>query len=278
MQLGHKAKIIQVPVPTPTLYPHTTTNCYLIGNEYESLLVDAGYDRKETKVEIEKAIEQNHLARPEKIILTHSHRDHAPGVRQLSDWSPTVYCHKNEKRGIIEAISPISKISYIADEATLNIASLKLVVLHGPGHTSGQINIYIPSEQILLAGDNIVAEGTTWIGPPEGNMSEYIQTLNRLKRLKLTCIGPGHGQWIKNPYEQLEFVLKRRLQRENQIKSLLVNHEYLTATQLTEKIYENTIHPSVFYVAKKTIEAHLIKLINEGTVGQKDLNYFIVGS
>lgn len=275
MQVGHRIKIVQVPVPTPTLYPHTTTNCYLIGNEKESLLVDAGYDRKETRDKIKKAINENNLAQPRAVVLTHSHRDHAPGVRQFRDWAPTVYCHKDEKQDILKAISPITSISCLQDGATLRIADVDLTIIHGPGHTAGHLNVFIPSEQVLLAGDNIVANGTTWIGPPEGNMSDYMQTLNRLKQLKLAKIGPGHGQWVLNPYEQIEFVLTRRLQRENQIKALLKKYNQQTATQLTEKIYEDTIHPSIFYVATKTIEAHLIKLLTEDTVIQRGIHYSI---
>ncbi len=94
-------------------------------------------------------------------------------------------------------------------------------------------------------------------------MSDYIHTLNRLKQLKLTRIGPGHGEWVQNPYEHIEFVLNRRLHRENQIKSLLKEHKTLTSSRLTELIYENTIDPSVFNVAKRTTEAHLIKLMKE---------------
>ncbi|MEB1806957.1 MAG: MBL fold metallo-hydrolase [Bacillaceae bacterium] len=275
MQIGHKIKIIQVPVPTPTLYPHTTTNCYLIGNENKSLLVDAGYDRKETRDKIEKTIKENNIAQPSAVVLTHSHRDHAPGVRQFRDWAPTVYCHKHEKQDILKAISPLTSISCLQDGATLQIADVDLTIIHGPGHTSGHLNVFIPSEQVLLAGDNIVANGTTWIGPPDGNMSDYIQTLNRLKQLPLAKIGPGHGQWVTNPYEQIDFVLNRRLQREDQIKMLLQQYKQLTAAQLTEKIYENTIHPSVFHVATKTIEAHLIKLLTEDLVTKRGIYYAI---
>lgn len=275
VQIENKIKIIRVPIPTPTLKPHTTTNCYLIGNEQESILVDAGYDQQETKQELKKAIMENGLANPKSIILTHSHRDHAPGVRQLIDWSPIVYCHHNERQAIEEAIAPMNELSLLNDGDFIQIAGVGMTVIHGPGHTAGQLNLYIPSEEILIAGDNIVAEGTTWIGPPEGDMIDYLHTLNRLKKLKLTRIGPGHGEWVLNPYEQIEFIIQRRIYRESQIKSLLEKHKHLTSTSLTKMIYENTIHPSIFDVAKRTIEAHLIKLMKEGSVVLQNSVYSI---
>ncbi|MFA8439546.1 MBL fold metallo-hydrolase [Pueribacillus sp. YX66] len=269
-------KIIRVPIETPTLWPHTTTNSYLIGNNEESLLVDAGYDKEVTRKVLEQMLQKYGLAIPKAILLTHSHPDHAPGVRQLIGWSPIVYCHSHEKDAIESAISPVNQIELLRDGDQLTIAGMKLQVIHGPGHTKGQLNLYIPSKQILLAGDNIVAEGTTWIGPPEGNMREYLHTLQRLKQLPLSKIGPGHGDWVEQPYEHIDFVIKRRLLRENQIQKLLREHKKLTASNLTKLIYKDTIHPSIFDVAQRTIEAHLIKLIEEDKVTKQCSEYFIV--
>ncbi|MFJ7726423.1 MBL fold metallo-hydrolase [Neobacillus sp. NPDC097160] len=273
MKLGNKLKIIRVPILTPTLLPHTTTNCYLIGNEQESILVDAGFDQTDTKIALHREIKKNDLAIPRSIILTHSHPDHAPGVLQLVDWEPVVYCHRQEKQATIKAIAPWKQISYLEDGDKISIAGEEIMIIHAPGHTAGQLNLYIPSKQILLAGDNIVAEGTSWIGPPDGDMSDYIQTLSMLKQLKLNKIGPGHGEWVENPYEHIEFVLERRLYRENQIKSLLKDHGSLTVGHLTNLIYDKLPHPNVFEVAKRTTEAHLIKLIKEGSVTQLDTHY-----
>ncbi|MBV7504839.1 MBL fold metallo-hydrolase [Bacillus sp. sid0103] len=273
--MANKIKIIRVPISTPTLLPHTTTNCYLIGNEKESLLVDAGFDQQDTRIELERAIKENGLATPNSIILTHSHPDHAPGVRQLLDWSPIVYCHHHEEQATLAAISPWDNLSFLNDEDIIKIADEEITIMHAPGHTAGQLNLYIPSKQVLIAGDNIVAEGTSWIGPPDGDMTDYFQTLNRLKQLRLSKIGPGHGKWVLNPYDHIEFVLNRRLYRENQIISLLKKHNQLTAVNLTQMIYDKLPHPSVFEVAKRTTEAHLIKLMKEGSVSLHDSFYSI---
>lgn len=270
MERTEKIKVVRVPIETPTLWPHTTTNSYLIGNEKESILIDAGYDNQETKEKIEEVLQNYNFAVPKKIVLTHSHIDHAPGVKRLADWEPIVYCHPLESSEIEKAIYPYKRIQYLNDNDMLTIAGTNLSIIHGPGHTKGHLNIYIPSLKILIAGDNVVAQGTTWIGPPEGNMSDYLNTLNRLKCLWLNKIGPGHGDWINNPYEHLDFVINRRLHRENQIQSLLKEHGKLSASELTKLIYQDTIHPSIFGVAERTTEAHLIKLIDEGKVTKQN--------
>jgi endoribonuclease LACTB2 len=266
-------KIIRVPIPTPTLWPHTSTNCYLIGNEQESILLDAGYDQPETKQNLGEAIAKHGLATPRRILLSHFHPDHAPGVRQLVDWEATILCHVKEKQAILDAISPIKDVFVLDDNHELTVAGVKLKVLHAPGHTSGHLNVYIPSEKVLLAGDNILGEGTTWIGKPDGDMTDYIQSLKRLQNLEINKLGPGHGDWVLAPHQQIQFVLDRRLQREQQIKALLAKRKTATSADLTKLIYQDNIHPSVFEVARRTTEAHLIKLVNEGVVAQEDSHY-----
>lgn len=268
-------QIVRVPIPTPTLWPYQTTNCYLIGNENESILVDAGYDQEETFIELEKVLLLTGMKRPHSIVLTHYHPDHAPGVKQLLEWNATVFCHNDELESIQTAISSVCHVERLIDQEQFLIDNEAVTILHTPGHTKGHISLYVPSRKTLIAGDNIVAEGTSWIGPPDGDMADYLQTLTRFKKLDIVKIGPGHGDWVTNPYEHIEFVINRRLEREAQIQKLLIIHEYLTSTELTTYIYQDTIHPSLFEVAKKTVEAHLTKLIQDGKVMQMGESYRI---
>jgi endoribonuclease LACTB2 len=266
-------KVIRVAIPTPTLWPHTSTNCYLIGNEQESILVDAGYDQAVTKSELNKTLKEHNLAQPKGIVLTHYHPDHAPGVSQLTDWASPIYCHALEEQKMREVIGPSTKLSFLEDGDFLLVAGHKVEILHAPGHTAGHLNLYLPGKELLIAGDNLVAEGTTWIGRPDGDMALYMQSLRKAKHLRLAKVGPGHGEWIQQPYEHIDFVLNRRILREKQIISLLEEHGQLEVESLTKLIYDGSIHPSVFEVAKRTTEAHLEKLQNEGKVLFRDCTY-----
>ena len=139
MQKKQEIKVIRVPIPTPTLFPHTTTNCYLIGNDQDCILVDAGYDQEETRTLLEKVISEHGLATPKKIILTHSHPDHAPGVRRLVDWSPLVHCHFDEKEGTLAAISPWQDVSFLNDGDLIKVADEEIMVIHGPGQPNTKV-------------------------------------------------------------------------------------------------------------------------------------------
>lgn len=268
-------KIVRIPIPPPSNGEFTSlsSNTYIIGNQKETVLIDAGFNDQLTKDAINNAIDENDFAIPGRIILTHAHPDHAPGVHQFSDWPVIVYCHVQEEKAVKKAIPYKVPIKQLNDNDTIFIDNAELKIIHSPGHTPGHISIYIPSEKILIAGDNIVAEGTTWVGAPDGDMLDYIQTLKKLNELHIKKIGPGHGDWVLKPHEQINFVIERRLHRENQIISLLQEHTQLTSTELTNLIYQDTIHPKVVEFAKRTIEAHLLKLIKENIVKEENASF-----
>jgi ribonuclease/clavin/mitogillin len=145
------------------------------------------------------------------------------------------------------------------------VGRVTLTVLHAPGHTRGQINVWFEQEKILFAGDNVVGEGTTWIGPPDGNLSAYLDTLRRLQTFGAKRIAPGHGGMVENPAEKIAFLIERRLLRERQILTLL-REKNRTSEELTQIIYKDQIPPFLFSIAERTVIGHLDKLAGEGKV------------
>ncbi|ASV69783.1 MBL fold metallo-hydrolase [Cytobacillus sp. FSL W7-1323] len=259
--------VLRIPIPTPTLWPYTTTNSYIIGNKEETLIIDTGYNQPITRETLHTALKKHELPIPKAILLTHGHKDHSPGVKQLLDWQIPIFAHPLEEPEIRRNVQ-IDHLHYLSDHEEISIGDESLIALHLPGHSSGHLSFYLPSKKILLAGDNLIEKGTSWIGTPDGNMKDYFITLEKIKSLSLTMVGPGHGDWINNPYEHIDYVLNRRIQREEQILQILKENEPLLLHEITNKIYAGHIHPSNKVVAEKTTEAHLIKLIEERKVIQ----------
>ncbi len=95
---------------------------------------------------------------------------------------------------------------------------------------------------MLLSGDNVVGDGSTWIGPPDGDMTEYLRTLALLKQLPARIIAPGHGPPLDEPSAKIDALIRRRLQREEQIASLLAGG-VATVERLVDVLYLARAYP-----------------------------------
>ncbi|MFC4767102.1 MBL fold metallo-hydrolase [Effusibacillus consociatus] len=266
----------RLPVSTPTLYPATTTNVYIVESEGTAWIIDAGYENPEAAKTILTYITQLAVKKVAGILLTHHHPDHSPGAKALADfYQCPIACHPLEVQPIEEKIAPF-KVDFTLQEGdSVQAGDINLTVLHTPGHTHGHLNFWLEEEKVLFSGDNIVAEGTTWIGPPDGDLTAYLASLERLQELQPSLIAPGHGDIIRNPSEKIEFFIQRRLERERQILELLSQNPF-RLEQLVDTIYRDQVHPSVIWVAERTILGHLEKLQKEKKVRQKDDRYVLI--
>ena len=89
-----------------------------------------------------------------------------------------------------------------------------LEVLHTPGHASDHLCFFLEEERVLFTGDTVLSGSTTVINPPDGNMAAYLQSLDRLKKRRLTRLCPGHGDVIEDPKSMLGEYIEHRLARE----------------------------------------------------------------
>ncbi len=257
-----------------------TTNLYLLGFK-NLVLIDTGYQDPGLVKFLKDFLEQN-SARLEKILLTHGHLDHTSNLKQIkSELEPEIIAHIKakpplEQRGRAEQID-----QWIEEEKSLESELGKIQILHTPGHSPGHISLYLESLGVLFTGDLVVGEGTSLVGPPEGDMQEYLNSLERVKKLELKIILPGHGPIITEPYQHLNNLIEHRQLREVQILKLL-QQAPLTAQELVEKIYVGMIHPALHRAAKITVLGHLSKLEQEGKVkaepGEKEPNYQLLVS
>ena len=87
--------------------------------------------------------------------------------------------------------------------------------MHTPGHARGHLCFHEERTGTLISGDNIVGLGSVLIDPPEGNMRDYLQSLERMRALpNLSVIFGGHGPAIANPYAKIDEYISHRLERE----------------------------------------------------------------
>ncbi|MBI2360006.1 MAG: MBL fold metallo-hydrolase [Deltaproteobacteria bacterium] len=243
------------------------TNQYLLGREAITV-IDVALPSPDNIDGILAEAEAMGGKRIEKILLTHIHRDHCGGALALK-----------KRCGAKLGISRL-RAGYLGGEDlvysqgdTIDYDGGRLEVVHTPGHESGHCCFYEPERQILFTGDHILGRGTTVIAPPDGDMVQYLRSLEKLSRLKLYRLFPGHGPVIEDPHGKIREYIEHRLMRERQIMDAL-REGHRTTASMVEAIYTDTPAP-LHSIARRSVEAHLRKLIQEGRVRRDGELYFL---
>ena len=113
---------------------------------------------------------------------------------------------------------------------------------------------------------------TVVIGPPDGNMNQYIQSLEKLKNYDIEKIAPGHGDILENPHEVADWIISHRLEREKKVFLALKEASRGTPESLVERVYDD-VDSSLFPIAKASLLAHLIKLEEDKVIAKEGEEY-----
>ena len=257
----------KITAPNPGVFTGGGTNTYLVGRE-DLTLIDPGPNIKEHIDEIIR-VGENKIKR---ILVTHTHTDHSPAALPISKVLDVPMYGR-----LIDGESSWEDETFIPD-VILNDADIiktdeyTLEVIHTPGHASNHLCFLIKELNCLITGDHIMDGSTVVIGPPDGNMADYLESLNKLFKYKIDCLAPGHGNFMYEPKKVIESIIRHRLSREAKVLRRLEDVGDIDLESLTAIVYEDVpeqLHP----IAKFSLEAHLLKLLNEGVI-KKDNNNF----
>jgi glyoxylase-like metal-dependent hydrolase (beta-lactamase superfamily II) len=197
-------------------------------------------------------------AREIRILLTHSHSDHAGAARGLAQ----------ETGG-----SLFAPASYqLPEGADVSIESLKegdrvptdqgdLVALEVPGHTQDHLAFHWVEAGALFVGDLLLGRGTTtWIGEYPGCVEDYLDSLEKVGSLGAAVIYPSHGPPITSPASKLELFRRHRLDRLEEVRAARKEHPEADAVELAATIYGSEVPPKLVKAAKASVEAALFHL------------------
>ena len=243
------------------------TNTYLVGKE-EVTVIDPG-------PAMQKHIDVITAAAPniKQILVTHTHPDHSPGVRLLKEKLdiPAYGMLTNSSKNQDQTFSPERILD---DGEVFQEEEFSIEVVHTPGHASNHLCFILKEEKLIFTGDHIMNGSTVVIGPPDGNMKQYIQSLEKLKEYDVEKIAPGHGELLENPHEVADWIINHRLEREKKVFQALQEATKGTPDTLVEKVYDD-VDPSLFPIAKASLLAHLIKLEEDQLIYSSGEEYFI---
>lgn len=249
--------------PNPSMMTGPGTNTLLLSGTEGTIVIDPGDPDPEHLERIVREGEARGGIRH--ILITHGHPDHVGGAAELRDRTG-VPISAFSRKGV-----PLADHK-IPDGTTFDLGDTTLHAIHTPGHRFDHLCFWLEREGILFAGDVVAGAGTVVIIPPEGHMGVYLQTLKRLQQLPIARIVPAHGPTIEDPQAKLSEYIAHRQERERQIIDALSQFGHAaTLKELVRLVYKDT-DPKLYAMAARSLEAHLIKLQEEGRAqvnGQK---------
>lgn len=187
-------------------FNHFGTNCYILSDEQgAALIIDACFTTEAEAAKLTDFVTTNNL-QPKLIALTHPHPDHIGGVAYLkSRYNIPLAMHSADKELLDSAptfgarmgfnIEPLVAEIDLAEQKTLEVGSLRVEVIHTPGHSKGGVCFYEPTGGILLSGDTLFAGSIGRSDLPGGDYDELMRSIVE----QLLHLGggvkvyPGHG-------------------------------------------------------------------------------------
>jgi glyoxylase-like metal-dependent hydrolase (beta-lactamase superfamily II) len=244
------------------------TNQYVVGKE-NVIVIDVALSADSNLDGILEQVEAMGAKRIDKILLTHIHSDHCGGALALRKRCGAKLGIHRSRRGYLGG----EDFQY-DDNERISFGEGELHVLHTPGHESGHCCFYESADKVLFSGDNILGYGTAVIRPPDGNMTDYLKSLERLLGFDISLILPGHGPLIGKPEEKIREYIKHRLEREQQVLAALRGGRD-SIGDITQMIYID-VSPALQRVAEFSVQAHLEKLMREGRVKREGSRYLLL--
>ncbi len=208
------------------------------------------------------------------ILVTHTHRDHAPGAALLkaATGAEIVGCRHREARAADPSLPTLDAafdLRYrpdrvLAEEDAVEGPDYRLVALATPGHTSDHLAFALPAEQALFSGDHVMAWSTTVVAPPDGSMRSYMASLRKLQERDDAIFWPGHGGPVRNPRAFVKALIVHRQWREAAILRRVAAGD-ATVPALIASLYRD-LAPSLRGAAGLSVLAHLVDLVADGAV------------
>lgn len=272
--LAEGLRCILAPNPSPMTY--WGTNTYLLGHR-EIAVIDPGPADPSHLQAIIEALEADQ--RISHIFVTHSHLDHSRLAAQLSEISGApVLAFGDSKAGRSTVMKRLARAGladagegvetdfqpdiYLRDGAETESNEWKIVAHWTPGHLGNHM-CYQCSDTIFC-GDLVMGWASSLVAPPDGDLTDFMTSCHRLRRLAPRVLHAGHGAPIEDPQERIDWLIRHRLTREAAILDVLKSGP-ATAEILTRRIYIDT-PASLLPAAQRNVLAHLIDLYGKNHV------------
>lgn len=255
----------RITAPNPAPYTYKGTGTYIIGQGTVAV-IDPGPNIPSHIDAIMSSLAGETISY---ILVTHNHKDHSPAARPLAernkakiygfDVAGQQYTEIDAEEGIDKDFVPDVLIN---DGDVFKGPDWTIDAIHTPGHLSNHVCFAYREEQSLFCGDHVMGWSTTIIAPPDGNMTDYLESLEKLRQRNEKIYYPTHGLPIENPKQFVTQLIGHRLRRDKEIMRAISNNKN-TIEAIVNVIYPN-LDIKLHLAASRTIYAHLIRLVELG--------------
>jgi len=257
-------------------FTYTGTQTYVVGRG-EVAVIDPGPDMAE---HVDMLLDVTKGERIVAIMCTHTHRDHSPASQALKQatGAPIIGCAPL----VLDDKGPRSDAGfdpdYRADTVLANGDRLEregwtLEAVATPGHTSNHLCYALLENKALFTGDHVMGWSTTVVSPPDGDMADYLASLDLLIGRDDAVYHAAHGPAMERPQRLVRSLLSHRRQRERQILRHIERGEG-NIPQIVGQMYRG-IDPRLHGAAGRSVLAHLIDLETRGLVMRSDEQWLL---
>ena len=259
----------------PSPFTFTGTQTYLVGNQDGVAVIDPGPNEVDHLDALLAAIGDVPVLA---ICCTHTHRDHSPAAAPLAGrtGAPIIGCAPLT----LEDDGPRADASFdpdytpdrvLFDGEALAGPGFTLTTVATPGHTSNHLcyalRVGDEAAGALFTGDHVMGWSTSVIAPPDGDMADYLASLDKLQARDDRVYFPAHGPQIDKPRQLVRGMIGHRRMRERQILNLL-EAGTLEIAAMVPQMYKG-VAQMLWPAAGRSVEAHLIDLERRGLVARE---------
>ena len=262
--------IRRIVAPNPSKFTFRGTGTYIVGRGNVAV-IDPGPIIESHIAAILNALSEETITH---ILITHTHSDHSPAAKPLqAACGARIYgCEISRNRSDSEESEPVEESvdSKFSPTVTLKHGQLikgdgwTMECVHTPGHLSNHFCYRLLEEQALFSGDHVMGWSTSVIIPPDGSMSDYINSLKLLLQGDDKVYYPTHGPPITDPIPFVESFLHHRKQREQEIIECF--YQGIDKISGMVAVVYRDIDPALHPAASRSMLATMIKLWEEGRV------------
>jgi len=212
------------------------------------------------------------------IVCTHSHPDHSPGAAPLQALCAQ-HGHTPPVLGLSSQPTARANSSFTPDRELADGELLVLQghgtthtlrVVHTPGHAANHLCLVLEEDGLLFSGDHVLNGSTTVVDPPDGNMADYLNSLDQLlaacEQNRIEFILPAHGYVLGNLWDDahdgracITHLKNHRLKREAKILGVMQKHPNGSMDDWVKLAYDD-VPPRLWPVAKRSLTAHVERI------------------